>query len=410
MADLSAYISFAVEMDIRNKSLPVMVLTDNSVYPVGVDAGVSGIFEITQPDGGVYNGSWSSPDIVYSSGSLQPATIALRLATGMVLQPGVYTIKYTVDHSLYTPTVLTRTFTLAYTAPEQELTESFDVFTPALQYVDDTVYSAGGYTQSGLTRAWTAVVGTVGTVVGAASTLNLAYSGNYYDAEYDITLVSECLFTSTSYSYLSIREKLTANVVTDAYTPPSAAVLLGYLKTLKSRLDSLVDTCQRYDKAKADYEYAVVLYAHVKSRVCAGDTVNVYTYIQEILDILNYHSAISVSHTNTVIAAYNFSALCDTGGGGGGGSAIEALKYVADGTEPTFSSPVPYTTIDLSSLIGKTLLQLSVDGTIKNLKQGAAPMANLPAAGEAYFENAVGKVYLSDTVSYGQYILILYYA
>lgn len=401
MPDLSAYISFKVRMDVQDKNNPVWVLADDAGYPVGVPAGITGVFEITQPDGGIYSGDWLTPDVVYSSGSLQPAIIAMRLATGNVIQPGTYTIKYTIDHASYSPTVLTRTFTITYAVPAVTINESFDVFTPQLSVADGTTYSAAGYTIGSLSRAWSAVIGTVGTVTGTGSSQSLIYSGNYYDAAYSITLISEYLAQSTTYSYLEILERITTIHLTDAWTPPTSSDLLTYLKTLKSRLDALINSCQRYDRAKADYEYAFVLYTHLRNRVCAGDTVNVYTYIQEILDILHYHSAVTVTHTNAAITAYNFAALCSTG------NTVAAYIHIVDGTETAETSPSDYAHYTEPSLIGKTFLQISLDGIIRKFTQGGTPIQP-PNDGEFHFETAVGKFWYAPGLNIDQYIQVLY--
>jgi len=399
MPDLSAYIDFDVEMDIRNKNVPVWVITDPNNYPLGVDVDVIGIFEITQPDGGVYTGLWSAPDIEYSGGILQPASIAMRLGTGSLVQPGTYIIKYTIDHPSYTPTVLTKIFTISYTAPTADLNESFDVFVPELSISDDTTYSASGYTVFVSSRAWSAVVGTVGTVNGVAQVLDLAYLGDYYDAAYEITLVADFLCTSNTYAYLTIRDRITTVVETDAWTPPTAAQLLGYLKTLKDRLDELINSCQRYDRAKADYEYASVLYQHLKNRICSGDTVGVYTYIQEILDILHYHSSIPTTHTETPIQPYVYTALCAATG-----TLTAAQIYIVDGSE---TQEVGYMTFIIAGLIDKTLLQVSLDGIERKCTQGGTPVVP-PADGEFHFETALGKFYYSPTLNIDQYIQVLY--
>lgn len=404
MPDLSSYINYSVQFDIRDKNAPVWLLTDTGVYPLGVAAGLSGIFEITQPDKGVYTGSWATPDIIYSAGALQPASISLRLATGRVLQPGTYIIKYSIDHALYTPTILTRTFTVAYSVPTAVLTEAFDVFVPTLSIADETDYVPSGYTTAISSRAWAAVVGTVGTVTGTSSTLNLAYLTNYYDAAYAITLIANFIHTSTVYSYLTIRDRLTTIKNTGAWTPPTATVLRGYLKTLKSTLDALVNSCQTHAKAKADYEYAYTLYMHIKTRVCAGDTIGVYTYIQEILDILHNHAAIPTTHTNAVIPAYNYGALCSTG------NSLALFTRKVDGTELQSAVPSDHVTFTEVSLIDKVALQISLDGIIRDFSQGSTPPILPPADGEFYFQSDIGKVWYAPSYNLSQTIKILYYA
>lgn len=313
MADLSAYISFLVKFDVTNVNLPVLTLTDNGVYPSGVPATITGIFTITQPDGVTRTGSFSTPDIAWNGSSLPPASIPLRLDTANRIQQGQYTIVHTIAATGYTNTVLTRTFTISYARPTVELEEEFDVYTPSLEYEDVTVYTAGAFTQT-ITRTWSAIIGTVGSKTGTNSAIfDLAYASNYYDAAYTIYFTSSVLYQSTVYAYLSILDIFSTDVHTDAYAPPTAATLLTYLTTLKTRLDALINSCQRYDIAKADYEYAYILYEHSLARFCAGDTEGVDTYITEILDIYNNNVVVVRVHTNAIITTYSF----DCSGGGG---------------------------------------------------------------------------------------------
>jgi hypothetical protein len=275
----------------------VFVLTDNSVYPDGVTP--TGIFTITQPDGLTRQGVFTSPDI---SGSTT-ASIALRLTAELLLQQGGYTIKYEVAADGYVPTTLSRSFTIAYKKATVVLTEMFDLFTPALEYRDDTVYSAGNFTQT-IIRAWAAQVGTVGQVTGTSSELDLKYGISYYDAAYTISFAATVTYQSLAYNYLSIKDRLIKAVNTDAYTPLSSAQLLTSLTSLKTKLDGLINNCQQYDTVKADYEYAYILYAHVMKRICSGDKVNAETYIQEIINIVNGNVDIYPAHTNAPISPY----------------------------------------------------------------------------------------------------------
>lgn len=304
MSDLSAYANFTVQLDITNKSAPVVILTDTGTYPVGVPAGITGIFTITQPDGGIRTGSFTTPDIIYSAGALQPASIAIRLTSDSKLQCGVYVFRYELNHSSYLPTVLTKTFTLAYDAATQTITNQFDVFVPELKYLDESDYDVTGYTKS-LTRAWSAVA-VPGTVTGTAALFDIVYSSSYYDAAYAITLAATIVYTSVTYAYLTIKEKLTISESADAYTPPTADELLGYLTTLKTRMDALRNNCEEYDEAKAAYQYAYSLYNHFFKRICSDDTIGAYTYIQEILDILHHHQSITTTHLNTPLTVFEY--------------------------------------------------------------------------------------------------------
>lgn len=299
--DLSSYISFLVKADITDVAAPIWTLTDNSVYPVGVVP--TGIFTITQPDGITRTGTFTSPDI---SGGVLTTSIALRLTSDLLLQQGEYTIKYEVAADGYVPTLLSRTFTVTYTKSTVVLTELFDLFTPSLEYRDDTVYSAGNFTQT-ITRGWSAIIGTVGTLTGTNSaTFDLKYGASYYDAAYTISFTATLLYQSSAYSFLSIADRLTKTVNTDAYTPPSSAQLVTDLTSLKTKLDGLINSCQNYDTVKADYEYAYTLYTHAMKRICAGDKVNVDTYIQEIINIVNGNVGVYPAHTNAAISPYAY--------------------------------------------------------------------------------------------------------
>lgn len=302
MADLSAYINFTVQFDYtRNK----FVLNDTSAYPVGVANNITGIFDITQPDQIREDGSWSTPDIIYSGGSLTTALRNLRRNSQNKPQKGSYTIKYTVDHPSYTPTVLSRTFTVQYIPVTASVTESFDVFTPQLRLTDATVYTVASYTTSSLTRAWSVVVGTVGTVTGSTGTLNLGISGNYYDAAYTGGFATTVVYAHTSLTYLSIKDIISGTVNTTANTPPDTCSLLAYLTTIKARMDALVDSCQPYDRAKADYEYAAGLYFLILEKLKAKSTSGVIDYVEEFLTIY-FNTEPPYINTNAIIPPYVF--------------------------------------------------------------------------------------------------------
>ena len=350
MADLSAYISFLVKFDVTNINAPVIVLTDNSVYPGGVPATLTGIFTITQPDGMTRTGSFTTPDISWNGSSLPPASIALRLATGNLIQQGEYTIKYEVAATGYSNTILTRTFTIGYVRPTISLQSNFDVFTPNLYYRDVTSYASGLFTQT-IVRTWEAVINTIGTVTGIDSaTFDLAYTGSYYDAAYAITFSATVLNQSTVYSFLSIADLLETVINADVYSPPSASLLLIYLTTLKTRLDALINNCVKYDTAKKNYEYAFILYQHSLLRFCSGDTDNLSTYIAEILNVYYNNVRTSPAHTNFPISAYSYSCA----GGGSGNSAPYLIKV--KGTQ--FADSTHYNN---PAIIGKNLVILFND-------------------------------------------------
>lgn len=315
--DLSSYISFLVQADITDISAPVFKLTDNSVYPEGVIP--TGIFTITQPDDLTRTGTFTAADIVAVNTS---KNVNLRLDCKNLLQQGEYTIKYEVHADGYDPTILSRSFTINYTKPTVILSNNFDVFTPALECEDITAYGVGGFTNT-IVRSWSAEM-SAGTITGTNSaSFDLKYGGSYYDSAYTINFSSVVTYQSSSYSFLSIKDGFSKVETIDVYTPASSSQLLSGLTALKTTLDSLINSCQKYDKAKCDYEYAYILYAHAMKRICAGDKTGVYTYINEITSIVNNNVKPVLTHTNAPISAYVY----DCGGGTGGSSYV--LEVVA---------------------------------------------------------------------------------
>lgn len=348
MPDLSAYINFAVQLDYTQNKF---VLTDNSTYPVGVAAGITGIFSIQQPDMINEEGDWNNPDVEWNGSALPDALRDLRRNSQNKPQKGSYTITYQVDHPDYTPTTLSRTFTLDYTPVTGEVTESFDVFTPQLRVTDATVYTQPNYTTASLVRAWSVTVGTVGTVTGSTATLDLGIGGQYYDAAYTGSFATTVVYQHASLSYLSIKDIISGTVDTTANTPPDTCSLLAYLTTIKSRMDALVNTCQPYEQAKADYEYASNLYFHILERLKAESTSGVIDYVQEFLTIY-YNTEPPYINTNTVIDTYVF--CYATGGGGGTGDITKFFATVAT-TSTSFSNAV---------FAGKEILLTASEGSV----------------------------------------------
>ena len=376
--DLSSYISFLVQADITDVSAPVFKLTDNSVYPVGVVP--TGIFTITQPDGITRTGTFTNPDI---SGGVLTTSIALRLTSANLLQQGEYTIKYEVAADGYVPTILSRSFIVSYTQATLNLVPLFDVFTPALEYEDHTVYNAGNFTQT-LVRSWSAVIGTVGTITGTDSaSFDLKYGASYYDALYTINFTASLTYQSSTYSFLSIKDFLSKQVSVDVYTPKSSAQLLTGLTALKTALDALINSCQKYDNAKEDYEYAYILYTHAMKRICAGDKVGVYTYINEITSIINNNVKPILTHTNAPISPYVYDC---------GSSPAPTVPYVLEVVAGSAEAIAAGITVGATTFTNTQLANKYIKVWRGN---GYIPGIDPLNGGEFYT-----KTYLSDTITF----------
>jgi hypothetical protein len=375
--DLSSYISFLVQADITDVSAPVFKLTDNSVYPVGVVP--TGIFTITQPDGITRTGTFTNPDIVASNTSKD---INLRLDCNSKMQQGEYTIKYEVHATGYDPTILSRSFTISYTKPTVILSDNFDVFTPALEVQDITTYGVAGFTNA-VVRSWSAVM-SAGTITGTNSSLfDLKYAGSYYDSAYTITFGSTVTYQSTSYSYLSIKDSFSKTETVDIYTPSTSAQLLTGLTALKTALDALINSCQKYDNAKEDYEYAYILYTHAMKRICAGDKVGVYTYINEITSIINNNVKPILTHTNAPISPYVYDC---------GSSPAPTVPYVLEVVAGSAEAIAAGITVGATTFTNTQLANKYIKVWRGN---GYIPGIDPLNGGEFYT-----KTYLSDTITF----------
>jgi len=308
MADLSAYINFSVVLD---KSTLKMQVVDNSAYPAGVAQTVTGVLSITQPDLITLTGSFSSPDIYWTGSSLHAALKDLRLATNNSFQNGAYVITYTVRATGYTDTVLTKTFSLNYTAPSLVLTQNFDVFTPNLSVQDATIYSATGFTYLTTSRSWSAdidsVLGTVRTVTSSTQNFDLAYLGNYYDSKYSVSLVVKPIWQLTAVNpFVTIVDQLSISSVYYAEIPPTLATLLTGLDTLKSQLDASICNCATYSVLKTRYLLAESIYDHMIKRGTSGDLAGLSLYVYQLQKLFNNNVTPSYTNTNTVIPTYDW--------------------------------------------------------------------------------------------------------
>lgn len=294
-------LSFSVRFNLTGT--PAIVLTDTTTSP---PTGLVGIFAITQPDGYTRTGNINSPDISVAGGSF---SYTLTLDASGNVQCGTYTIVYSGNAPGYLSTDFTRQFTFQYTPVSLVMTEDFDVFTPNLRYLDGTTYSRSGYSNGAVTRAWTGTSVPTGTLTGSSSTFSLAFGGQYYDANYTISLTSSLLYTNTTYNWLTIQESISKTVNTYAQTPPNVTSIVTSISALKKKLDDAINSCQTYDQIQADFEYAQSLFMHIMEKVKVSDLTNIYVDLKDLLRVLNNYQIPTYTPTNAVIPAYNINAI-----------------------------------------------------------------------------------------------------
>lgn len=290
-------LSFSVRFNLTGT--PTLVLTDTTSSP---PAGLVGIFAITQPDGYTRTGNIATPDISAAGGSF---SIPLRLNSSGGLQSGTYRIVYTGNAPSYLSTDFTREFVFDYQAPSIVFEEDFDVFTPLLYYHDATLYTKPGYTNTAVNRSWTAVSTPTGTITSSSSTLDIQFGGEYYDANYVITLASSLVYFNTTYNWLSVEETVTKSVSTYAETPPTVSDIVDEISDLKIALNNAINSCQTYDQVKADFEYAQSLFDHIMDKVKVNNMDNIYVDLKDLLAVLNNYQIPTYTPTNAPIPPYD---------------------------------------------------------------------------------------------------------
>lgn len=294
-------VAFNVRFDLTGT--PTLVLTDTTQSP---PSGLVGIFAITQPDGYTRTGDINSPDINAAGGSY---SYTLRLDSQGGVQRGAYIIKFTAAAPGYLSTDFTRTFQFTYQPVLLVMTEEFDVFTPDLAYKDDTVYAVSNYNNGSVTRAWSAVSTPTGTITGTAQTLSLQFGGQYYDANYAITLTSSVLYTHQTLSWLTVQETITKTVNTYAQTPPNPTQLVEDIHSLKVLWDEAVNKCQEQESLKEQFELAQVLFMHILDRIIVDDVDAIYEDIKDLVRVLNNNQIPAYVPTNLPIPPYDISAF-----------------------------------------------------------------------------------------------------
>lgn len=293
-------ISFSVQFDLTG--VPTLKITDTSTHGLSRVAA----FSVTQPDLYTREGNILAPDLV---GASTVFTLPLRLGSDGMPQCGTYTIVMTVRSAGYDDTTFTRTWVSQYRPVNVNIGEDFDVFTPNLSVRDNTSYSVSNYNSGSITRAWSVTSTPTGTLTGSGVTLSLVYGGNYYDANYSISLTSSLLYTHQVYSWFTINETVSKSYNTFAQTPPDYEAFVQAVSALKLKLDEAINKCLEHTKLKADFEYAQTLLMHIIDKLKVSDLTNVYKDLKDLLSVLNGNGIPAYTPTNLPIPPYNLGVL-----------------------------------------------------------------------------------------------------
>ena len=320
MPSLNSTISFDVRFLLTGT--PAIQLTVSTTLTSLEKVDLKGYFTIVQPDCISETGNYVTPDISWNGTALNVFTKTLRLGTDQLFQKGNYSITFFADHPSYTPGSFTRTFNFSYLPAEQSILEDFDLYTPKLQYVDNSVYTKGDYTIVSQSSAWSST-SPAGVITPATTSIfDIAISGNYYDSTYNTTYTKTVLYSQIANAWLTVLQGFTYAVISKSYIPQSTSTLLTYLGILKTEKDA--NQCS--NSLEALYEKASVLHTHIRNKVCARDTPLLKEYFDEFYRLTHHYQNYVYANTGGIIPAYDFA----TGCGGGSGSGLTAsVHYTA---------------------------------------------------------------------------------
>lgn len=293
-------ISFSVQFDFTG--VPTLRLTDTSTN--GLTATRVAAFNVTQPDLYTREGNILSPDMAASATAF---SLPLRLDSMGLPQCGTYTIVMTVRNAGYDDTTFTRTWISQYVPVTIVIADNFDVFTPSLSVRDNTSYSVSNYNSGPLTRAWSVASTPTGTITGSGVTLSLNSGGNYYDANYSVSLTSSLLYTHQVYSWFTVNETVSKAYNTYAQTPPVILDLVESISELKRQLDEAKDECIEHKQIQQDFEFAQSLLVHIIDKIKVGDLDNIYVDLKDLLTVFSGYNIPAYTPTNLPIPPYDLS-------------------------------------------------------------------------------------------------------
>jgi len=364
MANLGSYIDFDVRFDLSGDN-PVVILTDTGAYPGGVPAVIKGNFSITEPDTGtVENTDYNNPDVSFEDGALTAFNYSPRQACDGGVQNGTWTISYTIEADGYDNTSIKKSFYLNFKAPEIDVAPDFDVFTPSLKFRDSTEYTVSGFSAD-ISRQWSVKADDGGfTVTSTNQDIDLKYNNKYYDSAYAAVLNATVTYTQNTYSWLSVKVKLTGNALAYASTPPACSTMMNQLETFATEIE-----CSCGDVASdKSYVVASTMLRVINKALADANYVGLYD------NVVRYEKLVlgSYTYTNTggVISAYVYNCGSITIINQGGGTVVSgepigfkvgAAGYPASG-DTVFASPL---------LLNKVIFYMSKGNVILNPNSGA---------------------------------------
>lgn len=304
-------IDFSYEFDLV--TTPVLKIQDTSTY-TAAQTGIKIWVKVTRPDGIIRNYP-TDADITGNSGSLDSYDFTLPLdpLSGNPAQ-GNYKVEYKFTVGDDTPVVKTKTHNFEYAKINVSIVDNIDEFTPVVKVKDTTSsYDITNYTRTSLSREFSSSISAVSNTINdktstGTTTADREYNlvdtnSEYYDAEYNVTMSITTVHTHSTYSWVTVKEKITKTLKVNVYKPPTKAELIDEIDDLKNQLESYDGVnINLYNKKRAAYEEVVTGLHHLTLRLDAGDNDNENNEIlQNIINILR--NDVARVHTNQVLGS-----------------------------------------------------------------------------------------------------------
>lgn len=362
----TAYLNASVALD-NSGATPVLRVIDTSVYPTGTTV-VTGTITVQQPDGiSVVIG-----DALSLGHQATPYQTTLRLASDGSFQNGVYTVTFNITNVVTTspdpiPNLLQKSFTLDYSKPVAVLTPAINAFLPSIKVNDNTGYAQTGLSLVSTSRTWNAQISGVGNVPQSVTPVfDVANSGNYYDALYNVTGVFIVQYSVVAANWVSVIDKINGAAIFDVYPVIDLSTLLGHINTYKAAL--YASNAAACEPCACDDAFAKIwsLFGNFKESGLCSYWKNQYMIYNELISLLGITNT---THTYGVLAKYNFNNYCGYANGVpvltklatpvlsiqsftssgvtvSGSAVANAEKYITDwSTDPAFGTITGSTTI-----------------------------------------------------------------
>lgn len=291
-------IDYRIKFDLTGAA-PKVILEDITNFGTTNPSTVTYKLDITYPSGYVQT----------QSGNLSAqATLNMPLdLTANNLPPsGTYKFDYTSGFGEIS--FLAKTGDFTYVRPVANLVEIFDEFVPVLKAQDQTNYGVQNFVINTQTRSIVASSSFLNqTVTTTGTLLDIKFNNKYYDTALVITLTNNLTYVGTLSTWMYVQDVIsqTKNVSPDV--PPTATVLLGYIKQLKADMDAQEGVnLSEFSRLKDVYVIVLATLEHTIIRYRNADTSGLTSYVKKIYDLLVDADFAQNTDTNAVILPYNF--------------------------------------------------------------------------------------------------------